>query len=395
MPENVFVGMIAPKGAKARSRAIVLLCTAIFGIAMGVNMHVSMNVNFLHDILKASSLQQGVLEAIRESMGILSFFMVTLLVGRSEPRIAAFMLVITGAGLAAYNLIGSIPQLVMCSLLWSFGFHIWGPLSGSMQLTLARKGAEGRTLGLIGAVGSAGVLLALGGVYLLKVYAGFGMREMFLIGGTITALVAIPLLAMPEIRAGGVARMPFSRAFEPRYRLYCSLELLDGMRKQIFILFAVLALVTEYGVQVQTIAALMFVNQVLCLAASPAAGWLVDRIGERRVLTAYFGILAVIYLLYAGIRNLHVLYAVFILDNLVWTMRIGITTYANKIVPARERSQLLALGITFNHVGAVTFPIIGGILYAAWGYRFPFFVGSAIAVVSLLVARRVPAHPTV
>ena len=360
---------------------------------MGVNMHVSMNVNFLHELLRASSWQQGYLEAIRESMGIMSFFMVGMLVGRSEPRTSALMLGVTGAGLAAYSLIASIPQLIACSLLWSFGFHIWAPLSGSMQLTLARKGAEGRTLGMIGAVGSTGVLIALGGVYLLKKYAGFGMREMFLIGGTLTALGALPLLVMPEIRAGSVARMPLSRALEPGYRLYCALEFLDGMRKQIFILFAVLALVREYGVQVQTIAALMFVNQVLCLAASPAAGWLVDRVGERRVLTVYFGILAVIYLLYAGVRSVPVLYVIFVLDNLVWTLRVGITTYANRIVPARERSQLLALGMTVNHVGAVAFPVIGGILYSTLGYRFPFFVGSVIAIGSLLVARRVPDRP--
>jgi MFS family permease len=375
-----------------RRRAIILLGGAVFTLALGVNMHVSMNVNFLHDLLSASSWQQGYLEAIRETCGILSFFAVVLLTGRSEPRVAAVMLLLVGCGLAAYSRVTAIPQLILCSLVWSFGFHIWAPLSGSMQLGLAQKGREGRTLGVLGSVGSAGVLLALGGVYVLKVHAGFGMRQIFLVGGALTALGALPLLAMPEIRAGTFAPMPLRRALEPGYRLYCGLELLDGCRKQIFILFAVLTLVQEYGVKVENIAALMFVNQMLCLAAAPAAGWLVDRIGERPVLTIYFSVLVVVFLLYATVRSIHVLYGVFIVDSVIWTLKVAVPTYANRIVRGRERSQLLALGTTANHVGAVILPFVGGALYATWGYRFPFYCGAAIALVSLMVSQCVPAR---
>ncbi len=377
---------------RARTRGIVLLGAAIFAIGLGVNMHMAMNVNYLHELLQASSWQQGYLESIRETCGIACFFVIALLAGRSEPRIAAVMLIVMGGGLAAYSRLDSVPQVIVFSLTWSFGLHIWMPLSRSMQLALAPKGREGRTMGTLRSVGTLGVLLALGGVYVLKTYAGLGMRALFLIGGALTALGALPLLFMPDIRARSRKRMPLRRIASRGYRLFCGLELLDGMRKQIFLLFAVLMLVREHGVQVQTIALLMFTTHAICLVLAPLAGHLVDRVGERPVLTGYFAAVSVIFVLYTVVTNLHALYAIYVIDNAMFVFKVALPTYANRIARKGERTQLLAMGVTMNHIGAVTLPLIGGALYAAWGYRFPFYCGAAVALISTAVARFVPAR---
>src|SRR5688572_13606446 len=175
----------------SRPRPVMLLAISVGCLSLGIFMHLSMNVTFIHDILHASSWQQGYLEAIRETQGIMSFFVIALLVGASEPRIAAVMLLITGLGLSAYALVGSIPHLILASLFWSFGFHAWVPVSGSLQLALAKRGYEGRALGWMGALSAAGVLLGLGLVWGLSKYAGFGLRNLFVLAGTITALGAI------------------------------------------------------------------------------------------------------------------------------------------------------------------------------------------------------------
>ena len=371
-------------------RSIYLLAGAILTMGVGIQMHAAMNVNFIDELLHGSSWQQGYLEALRETCGILSFFAVALLAGRSEPRIAVAMLLITGAGISAYSRLGTIPQLVFFSMLWSFGFHVWGPLSSSMALHLSKKGKEGQTMGTLGAIGSAGVFVSLGAVWLLRVYAGFGMRELFLIAGVVTALGAIPLMFMPVIRAEKPEVFPAFKLLAPRYRLYLGLELLDGMRKQIFILFAILALVREHGIKIETIAMLMLVNQVINLVVSPAAGGLVDRIGERRVLSLYFSGLIVVFIMYTLFRNIHALYAVYIIDSMMWSLSVAKATYANRIVEKGERTRLLAMGITMNHVGAVTLPLVGGALYSSFGYRFPFYCGAGIALLSLVIAQRVP-----
>ncbi len=376
--------------ARHRTLSILLLGAAVFSLNVGLNMHVAMNVNYLHELLRASSWQQGYLEAIRETCGVLSFFMVTFLVGRSEPKVGALMLVLMGCGLAAYRWIEIIPQVIAFSLLWSFGFHIWAPLSSSMQLALAQKGREGQTIGTFGSVGALGVLLGLALVYTLKVYAGFGMREIFLVGGALAGLAALPLLGLPEIRADRIDRISILNALKGRYRLYCSLELLDGMRRQIFLLFAVLVLVREHGVQVQNIAALMFVNQVLCMILAPLAGRLVDRVGERPVLMAYFLAIATVFVMYAQATAVRMMFVIYVIDNVLFVLKVAMPTYVNRIAPAKERTQVLALGTTMNHIGAVTLPLAGGAMYALMGYRVPFYCGACVALLSFTLARHIP-----
>jgi predicted MFS family arabinose efflux permease len=378
----------------------VLLAGAVLALNVGVNLHMAINVPYINEVLRATPWQQGYLESIRESCGIMSVIVITLLVGFSEPRLGAVMLLLTGGGLAAYWGLGSIPHLILASLVWSFGFHMWAPLSRSMSLALARPGREGEFLGKLRSVGTLGILIALGGVYLLKRVAGMGMRELFLIGGGVTLLGALPLLLMPHIRSGARrsgggsrGRMPLRKALAPGYRLYCGIELLDGMRRQVFLLFANLYLVRERGVEFHEIAGLLLVSQVLCMAVAPVAGRLVDRFGERPVLTGYFASIGVVFVLYATVTNIHVLYAIYVVDHTLFVMKVAAPTYANRVAQPAERTQLLAMGVTMNHVGAVTLPLLGGALYYQWDYRLPFLCGIAIAVVSVVVARFVPPRP--
>ncbi len=374
---------------RRRIRGLVCLGLSIFALNLGIHVHMTTNVNFLNDLLEAGIFEQGYLEAIRETCGVLSFFVLAMFLGRSEAKTAAVMLLVTGLGLAAYFSVGRVWQLIAFSLFWSFGFHLWMPLAQSMQLALAAPGRVGFTLGRLRAVGAAGVLTGLGGVWLLRNLAGFDMRKMFLVAGALTALGALPCFLVPETQARRPARMGLARALCARYRLYCVIELLEGMRKQVFLLFAVLVLVREHGVQFDTIAVLMLISQGICLVLGPAAGRAADRFGERAVLSVYFSVLAVLFLLYALVRERHHLYVVYVLDHAMFSLRVAIPTYANRIAAEGERTQLLAMGVTMNHVGAVTLPLVGGALYAAWGPALPFYCGCGVALVSLAVAQRV------
>lgn len=364
-------------------------------MSMGINMHISMNVNFLNDLLSASPWQQGYLEAIRESCGVMSFFVIVALAGQSEPRVASFMLFITGLGLAAYFGLNGILGVILFSLTWSIGFHSWVPLSHSMMLAYAPKGKEGRTLGLMGTVGATGSLLALGAIWLLKELAEFEMRQLFLMAGLVVLAGSLPLLKLPAIRVMKTKRLAWSRLAQGNLRIFCILELLDGMRKQIFLLFAVLVLVREYSVGFQTIAALMFANQILVLGLAPLAGIMVDRFGERKVLTLYFVGIGIIFLLYSAVNNVHALYVIYVIDNAWFVFQVGLRTFANRIVPKQERTQLLAMGVTMNHVGSVTLPLVGAFLYSNYGWQFPFYCGALIAAVSVVVAQKIPLRPKI
>jgi hypothetical protein len=44
------------------------------------------------------------------------------------------------------------------------------------------------------------------------------------------------------------------------------------------------------------------------------------------------------------------------------------------------------MGSTANHVAAVGVPVLGGLIWSAFGYQVTFFAGAATCLVSVLVA---------
>jgi MFS family permease len=180
-------------------------------------------------------------------------------------------------------------------------------------------------------------------------------------------------------------RLVFSR----RYRLYYLLCFLEGWRKQIFICFAGFLLVKIHGVKLPVILGLFAVVQVISFFAAPRVGRLIDRLGERRILVVYFATLIAVFLGYALIPNLYVLYVLFVVDGVVWTLAMALTTYVNRIAPPSEHTPTLSMGVAMNHVAAVTMPLAGGVLWK-YDYQWTFALGVLAAAISIVVALRVP-----
>jgi predicted MFS family arabinose efflux permease len=71
-------------------------------------------------------------------------------------------------------------------------------------------------------------------------------------------------------------------------------------------------------------------------------------------------------------------------------MNLALTTYLQKIaVSPEELTSNLSLQETINHISAVVVPVIGGTIWAAFGSQAPFLAGLVIALLSLLLARRI------
>ena len=84
-----------------------------------------------------------------------------------------------------------------------------------------------------------------------------------------------------------------------RYLLFYALNFLQGLRKQMFITFAIFALVKVHGMPVETTMILVLINQVLITLTASWMGRLVDRFGERRMLTLSYSVLVFVFLGYA------------------------------------------------------------------------------------------------
>jgi MFS family permease len=363
---------------------VFFLSLAVGAVGFALFIQMGLNANYVAQDLGLSGTQQGFLEAARESCGIFAFGFLALLAGLAEPLVGAVVLVLYGVGLSGYAFVHQYPHVILMSLVWSQGLHIWMPLPNSMALSLAEPGRVGARLGQIQAAGAVGSALGLG-VALALVLAKLPMRPIYLIGGFASVLAAAVCLAIPRnIKTPGPALV-----FRRRYGLYYALCFLEGWRKQIFLAFAGFLLVKRHGTPLWMMLTLWCVVQAISFVAAPRVGRLIDRVGERRILTFYFTSLIAVFAGYALVGNKYVLYTLFIMDSAFFVFAQALTTYVNRIAPKSEHTSTLSMGVAMNHVASVSMPLVGGLVWAI-DYRLTFLIGAAAAVASIFVARGLP-----
>jgi predicted MFS family arabinose efflux permease len=147
-------------------------------------------------------------------------------------------------------------------------------------------------------------------------------------------------------------------------------------------------LVQIYGISVRETALLFLANSIVSTLILPQLGKLVARFGERRVLSFNFIGLIVVFLGYAWVPNLPVLYALFILDNIFFGFNLALESYFQKIAHSREEiTSNLSMAQTINHVSALVVPILGGILWEQIAPSATFLAGVAIAIISLVLVQ--------
>ena len=357
-----------------------------FGLAMGI--YQTIFFNFIGQDLGISPNELGLLETVREVPGLLTAGIAALVMTVAEPLVGAAALLLLGVGFVNYFHIDGIPSLILFSLVASVGFHMWMPISSTLALRLSHVTEQGSRLGRLRAVAA---VANLAGIGLVALVAGAsGLRPLFVVAGVLAIAGALLVL---RVRGVPRTKRPPRILVRRAYRLYYALTFLDGARRHIFMTFALFLLVRDYASPVQTIAILSLINGVVSIAAVYQFGRLIDRFGERRILMVAYGALALIFVGYAAIPVLAVLFVLYVLDNLFFSADTGVTTYLGKIAvdPADIRPSLVT-GMTVNHIAAVIIPITGGILWEAFGHWVPFVGGAILAVASLALSTRIRVH---
>ena len=197
----------------------------------------------------------------------------------------------------------------------------------------------------------------------------------------------------------GTQREKRKIVFRRQYWLYYALTFLMGSRRHIFTTFAIFMLVQIHGISVRETATLFLINNLLNTYAGAQLGKLVARFGERKVLTFNFLGLVGVFLGYAFVPYLPVLFALFVLDNIFFGFNLAIESYFQKIaLSPDEITSNVSMAQTINHVSALIVPILGGILWEQIAPSATFLAGVLIAVVSLVLVQfirtdTVPATP--
>jgi MFS family permease len=377
-----------------RALFFFMLSVLLLGINQGV-MNSTFN-NYLHDLFRLDADARGFMEFPREFPG----FALILVTG----LLSVFSLRVWGTLVGLCSMIGVLGlawvapnqgMMVAWVVLWSLGDHLFMPIESAMGLAFSKAGAEGKRLGQLSGWRNLAMIGGSGLVWLtMSRFQNGSYAALYTIAGVLGLLSAI---AFARVELPEQARIPNKRfVYRKRYHLFYLLNILFGARKQIFLTFAPWVLVSQFNVGADTIAFLIMLAAILGVVFRQLFGICVDRFGERLVLAADAIVLVVICAGFAFSRNLHLLYALYILDNLMFATRIARTTYLSKI--AEERSDIaatLSLGVSVDHVASMTVPALGGLLWVKFGYPAVFIAASVIAALNLLAAVKIPARQPV
>ena len=370
-----------------RRRGLIFLGLMVAFAGFTMSLQLGVNSNFVAQEMGLSGFEQGLLETVREMCGIVALGVLAILAGFPEPLVAAAMLALLGLGICGYAFVHDYVWLVLVSLVWSQGLHVWMPLPKSMALALAEPGRAGRRLGQVQAAGAAGAGLGLVAALVLYL-VGVKIRPLFIVAGAAAILAAAACLGIPRAIKTPGPRLVFRR----KYSLFYLLNFLNGWRKQIFVAFAGFLLVRMYEADLATMLGLWIAIQAIGWLAAPPVGRLIDRIGERRTMVFYFACVTLFFIGYAVIQNKFVLYAVYIVNGAFAVFSMALTTYVNRIAPPREHTPTLSMGVAMDHVAAVLMPLVGGLLWKFAGYQWTFFLGAGAAAMSVVAALRIPRH---
>jgi predicted MFS family arabinose efflux permease len=369
---------------KDNRRMLVYLVVSNFLLYFGFRIWQAMFNNFAVEELGVGPASVGWIQALRELPGLMGFLLGFLALFLSEVRIMALSVILLGAGTFLTGQTNSIPFLLVSTLVMSFGFHFFYPSNNAVVLMAVERRHAPKTLGQLNSLGAVAAVAATAVVYLLA--GRWGYRALFMVVGGLVVVGGLSLLPL----GGGKQGLPPRRrvVLRRQYWLYYTLSFLMGSRRHIFTTFAIFLLVREYGISVQTTATLFLVNSLVNTYAMQLVGRLVGRLGERVMLSVAFGTLFFVFLGYAYVESLPLLFGLFVVDNVMFGFNLALPTYFQKIaVTAEEITSNLSVEQTINHIAAIVVPVAGGAVWELFGSQAPFLAGAGVVLVSLLLTQ--------
>lgn len=351
--------------------------------------------NFLNESFKLGGFERSFLEFPREFPGFMVVFISAALWFLSSQRLGVVALLLAAAGSLLVGFASaSYGMVVLWLFVFSMGQHIYIPIASTIGMELAREGKTGQRLGQLNALRNFATIAGSGLVFLGFNYLGFTFSHTFILAAIALVLAAALFFLMkPEQNRSPKVFLKLHR----EYRLYYTLSVLFGMRKQLFITFAPWVLVTIFNQPTSTIATLMTIGGVIGILFQPFLGRMIDRLGERFVLATEAFVLIFVCAGYGLARSIFpegiaflVVCACYLLDQMLLSVNMARSTYMKKIAKKPEDIQpTLTAGVTIDHLFSIAIAVVSGAIWSAFGYQLVFLLGAVIALVNFFVARKI------
>lgn len=285
--------------------------------------------------------------------------------------------------------------LIVWTAIYNTGTHLNMVLSSSIGMELSKEEEYGKTLGLISSVATAASII---GYFIVMVgfkFLNFSFKTAYVIAALMYLFAALFLLPVK------LPRKPQHKGFKfvikKDYWLYYVLSIFFGARKQIFITFAPWVLIKIFKQPVENFALVGIICSFLGIGFRNIIGRLIDRLGEKTILTFDALVIFFICLGYAATENikikwvaLSVAYGCYIIDNLMFATSMARSTYIKKIIKhPDDLTPTLSTGTSMDHAVSMSLPMLSGFLWNKFGYEYVFLLAAFFALGNLYFVRKI------
>jgi|TARA_B110000263_G_scaffold57596_2_gene49211 predicted MFS family arabinose efflux permease len=377
--------------SKLRGRPEFLLLITAAAVPLSFATWQALLNNFAIERAAFGGAEMGILQSLREVPGFLAFLVVFLLFLCREQTIAYVSLLLLGVGTLVTGWFPSVVGLYVTTVVMSLGYHYFETVHSSLCLQWIDKDKAPELLGRVIAVGAFSSIVVYGFIWITFELLGIDFSFVYFLGGCATVVIGLVcwlLFQQFPVKVKQNRQMVLRR----RYWLYYALTFLSGARRQIFIVFAGFLMVEKFGFDVAMISILFLVNAVLNMLFAARLGRLIGNIGERRILIFEYVGLTIVFTAYAFVSNAAIAAGLYIIDHFFFALAIAIRTYFQKIADPADIAATAGVGFTINHIAAVVLPALLGFLWLI-SPSAVFLVGSALAVLSMLLSFNVPENP--
>lgn len=381
--------MNTPQKSWRTPQNFLLLISIIVPIAFSTWM--ALLNNFVIEKANFDGADIGLLQSVREIPGFLAFTVVFVLLFIREQRFMLVSLAMLTLGTAITGYFPSLFGLLFTTLLMSTGFHYFETLKQSLSLQWLSKEEAPEMLGKFISVGALASLITYGAIWVLLEQLKLDFKTVYLLaGGTGFILIMVMAFAFPEFKT----EVPQNKklVLRKRYWLYYALTFMSGARRQIFTVFAGFLMVEKFGYSAADITLLFLINYLFNFLFAKRIGRFIGAVGERKALMFEYVGLIFVFVGYGFVQTAEWAAALYVIDHLFFALALAIKTYFQKIADPADMASTAGVAFTINHIAAVVIPVTFGVIWLV-SPSSVFYIGAAMAAVSLLLSLNIPAKP--
>jgi len=347
--------------------------------------------NFVVERANFDGADIGFLQSVREIPGFLAFTVVFVLAFIREQRFMLVSLAMLTVGTAITGLFPTLTGLLLTTILMSTGFHYFETLKQSLSLQWLSKEEAPEMLGKMISVGALASLVTYGSIWVMLEQLKLDFVWVYgITGGIGFLLVLVMTFGFPEFKTE--TQQNKKLVLRKRYWLYYALTFMSGARRQIFTVFAGFLMVEKFGYSAADVTLLFLINYLFNFLFAKRIGKFIGVVGERKALMfEYIGLIGV-FVGYGLVQSAEWAAALYVIDHLFFALALAIKTYFQKIADPADMASTAGVSFTINHIAAVVIPVVFGVIWLA-SPATVFFIGAAMAGVSLLLSLNIPKIP--